>query len=127
MTEFEDVRAACEGLSTEALLRYLIKERFPGETVVTASLRAPSIVALKLVADIDPATPVVFCRPGELFEESETFRKEVVAHLGLTNISETEGAKSGVLPDATDHYERCAKLGQHGLQPFAQLSIIINY
>jgi phosphoadenosine phosphosulfate reductase len=106
MTEFEGVRAACEGLSTEALLRYLIKEHYAGETVVTASLRAPSIVVLKLVADIDPATPVVFCRPGELFVESETFRKEICTRLGLTNTRETEGAKSGVLPDAADHYER---------------------
>lgn len=106
MTEFEDVRGACEGLSTKALLRYLIEERFPGQTVVTASLRAPSVVVLKLVADIDPATPIVFCRPGELFEESETYRDQIVARLGLTRISITEGAKSGVLPDAADHYER---------------------
>jgi len=106
MADFEDVRAACEGLSTQELLRYLIKERFPGETVVTASLRAPSIVVLKMVADIDPATPVVFCRPGEVFEESEAFRKEVVERLGLTRVKQTEGGKSGVLPDASDHYER---------------------
>lgn len=106
MTDFDDVRAACEGLSTEELLRYLITERFPGETVVTASLRAPSIVVLKMVADIDPATPVVFCRPGEVFAESEAFRKEIVERLGLTNVKQTEGGKSGVLPDASDHYER---------------------
>lgn len=106
MEDFEELRAACEGLPTEALLRYLITERFPDGTVVTASLRAPSIVVLKLVADIDPATPIVFCRPGELFEESEKYRQEIVAHLGLKSISVTEGAKSGVLPDAADHYER---------------------
>lgn len=106
MTEFDDVRTACEGLSTEELLRYLIKDRFPGETVVTASLRAPSVVVLKMIADIDPTTPILFCRPGELFDESEDFRKEIVKRLGLTNTRETEGGKSGLLPDAADHYER---------------------
>ena len=74
MTEFDEIREACEDLSTEGLLRYLIKDRFPGMTVVTASLRAPSIVVLKMIADIDPGTPVMFCRPGQLFEESEAHR-----------------------------------------------------
>lgn len=103
---YDDVRAACEGLPTEELLRYLIAERFPDRCIVTASLRAPSLVALKLVAGIDPATPVLFCRPGELFEESEAFRKRIVELLGLTNTQETEGGKLGELPDASDHYER---------------------
>lgn len=106
MIDIEDLRETCRDLSTEALLRYLIKDRFPGMTIVTASLRAPSIVVLKMVADIDPETPVVFCRPGELFEESEAHRAELVEKLGLKRVSETEGGKSGILPDASDHYER---------------------
>lgn len=106
MTTFDDVRAACEGLSTPALLRYLLKERFPGRTIVTASLRAHSIVVLKMVAEIDPATPVLFCRPGDLFSESEEYRSRIVELLGLTSTRQTEGGKSGILPDASDHYER---------------------
>ena len=106
MIDIEELREASKDLSTEALLRYLIKDRFEGMTVVTASLRAPSIVVLKMVADIAPDTPIVFCRPGELFEESESHRAELVQKLGLTRVSETEGGKSGVLPDASDHYER---------------------
>lgn len=131
MTEFDDVRAACEGLSTQALLRYLIEERFPGQTVITASLRAPSIVVLKLVADIDPATPIVFCRPGELFEESESYRDQIVARLGLTHIAITEGAKSGILPDAADHYERMWAEYKGGLGHVHELvhlnDIMVNY
>lgn len=106
MTEFNEIREACEDLSTEGLLRYLIKDRFPGMTIVTASLRAPSIVVLKMIADIDPDTPVMFCRPGELFAESEAHRAEIVKLLGLTHVTQTEGGKSGMLPDASDHYER---------------------
>lgn len=106
MTDIQELRETCKDLSTAEMLRYLIKDRFPGMTVVTASLRAPSIVVMKMVADIDPDTPVVFCRPGELFEESEEHRAEIVELLGLTHVTETEGGKSGVLPDAADHYER---------------------
>lgn len=106
MIDIEELREASKDLSTEELLRFMIKDRFAGMSVVTASLRAPSIVVLKMVADIDPDTPIVFCRPGELFEESEAHRAELVQKLGLTHVSETEGGKSGVLPDASDHYER---------------------
>ena len=70
MTDIDDLREACRDLSSEALLHYLIEDRFPAMTVVTASLRAPGIVVLKMIADIDPDTPVMFCRPGDLFEES---------------------------------------------------------
>ncbi len=106
MSDFEELRRTCEPLSTRELLHHLITERFAGSIVVTASLRAPSIVVLKLVADIDPATPIVFCRPGDLFEESESYRNEIVTKLGLTNTRETEGGQAGVLPDASDHFER---------------------
>ena len=60
MPVLESLRAAVEGCTPEQLLRLLITDRFPGRTVITASLRAPSIVVLKMVADIDPVTPVVF-------------------------------------------------------------------
>lgn len=115
MTIFDEIRTTCEGLSTEALLRYLVAERYPGKTVVTASLRAPSIVVLKMVAGIDPSTPVLFCRPGELFDESEAYRRRMVELLGLTNTRETEGGKSGILPDTSDHYERMWAEYRNGL------------
>ncbi len=106
MTLYDEIRKACEGLETEDLLRYLIQERFPGRTVVTASLRAPSIVVLSLVAAIAPETPIVFCRPGDLFDESRAFRDRLIKRLGLTNVGETAGGEAGILPDAADHYER---------------------
>ena len=56
----------------------LIEEKFAEKTLVTASLKAPSVVVLKLVADIDPATPVVFSIPGFQFLESGVYRKRIV-------------------------------------------------
>ncbi|MEM7221780.1 MAG: phosphoadenosine phosphosulfate reductase family protein [Pseudomonadota bacterium] len=105
MTVFEDISAISPELTTEELLRYLIKERFPGKTVVTASLKARSVVVLKLVADIDPTTPVVFCTRGFRFPESAVHRQRVVEQLGLTNVSQSEGSELEVRPGDHDHCE----------------------
>ncbi len=68
------------------MLRELLTKWFPGEVAVTASLRAPSIVALKIISDIDPSTPVIFCHPRQVFPESQNYRGEIVDLLGLTNV-----------------------------------------
>jgi len=106
MSVFQDIRSISPDLSTPDLLRFLITERFPGETLVTASLKAPSVAVLKLVADIDPATPVVFCVRGFQFPESVEYRKRIVDLLGLENVSQCNGGEVDVLPGDHDHYER---------------------
>ena len=106
MSVFQDIRSVSPDLSTSDLLRFLIKEKFAGKTLVTASLKAPSVVVLKLVADIDPATPVVFSIPGFQFPESGVYRKRIVELLGLENVSQTKGGEVEVLPGDYDHYER---------------------
>ncbi len=106
MSVFQDIRSESPDLSTPDLLRFLIQERFAGKTLVTASLKAPSVVVLKLVADIDPATPVVFCVRGFAFPESGVYRKRIVELLGLENVSQTKGGEVEVLPGDYDHCER---------------------
>ncbi len=106
MTVYQDIRSISPDLSARDLLRHLILDRFPGKTLVTASLKAPSLVVLKMVADIDPATPVVFCRRGFQFPESRTYRERIVDLLGLENISQSTGGEVEVLPGDIDHCER---------------------
>jgi len=106
MSDYQDIRSASPDLSTPELLRFLITEKFPRETVVTASLKAPSVVVLKMVADIDPATPVVFCQRGFQFPESKAYRERIVDLLGLEHVSETRGGELEVLPGDLDHFER---------------------
>ena len=105
MSVFEDIRSASGDLSTPDLLRLLIKERFPENILVTASLKAPGVAVLKLVADIDPATPVVFCTRGFQFPASLEYRERIVDLLGLTNVSLTQGHEVNVLPGDHDHCE----------------------
>ena len=101
-----EIRKISVDLNTPDLLRHLIEERFAGEVVVTASLIASSIVVLKMVADIDPATPVIFCHRPPVFEESVEYRAEIVRRLGLTNISMSEGREPDVRPGDSGHCER---------------------
>ncbi len=106
MSLLQEIRSVSPGLSTPELLRFLIQDRFPGKTVATASLRAPSIVVLKMVADVDPACPVVFCHPGHLFPESLAYRERIVQQLGLTEVSTSSGREVEVVPGDQDHFER---------------------
>jgi phosphoadenosine phosphosulfate reductase len=105
MPNLEPIRAATEGRAPEELLRFLIEERFPGKIVVTASLRAPSIVVLKMVADIDPSTPVVFCRRGTPFPESAAYHDAIVSLLGLSNVTITAGHERQTRRGDYDHCE----------------------
>ena len=94
MTVYQDIRAISADLGAADLLRHLILERFPGKTVVTASLKAPSIAVLKMVADIDPTTSVVFCQRGFQFAESRDYRDRIVALLGLKSVGQATGGET---------------------------------
>ncbi len=106
MSVYQDIRSVSPDLSTPDLLRFLIAEKFAGKTLVTSSLKAPSVVVLKLVADVDPTTPVVFCARGFEFPESTAYRARIVELLGLENVSQTKGGEVEVQPNDSDHCER---------------------
>ncbi len=107
MDLLQELRDATDGLPTAQMLRYLLKERFPGEVVVTASLKAPSIVTLQMISDIDPSTPVIFCHPQQVFPESETYRAEIIGLLGLSNVKVVTRSDP---PTEKRPYERCERL-----------------
>ena len=99
MSLLKDVRSVTAELSTVDMLRFLITEKFPGKTAVTASLRAPSLVVLKMAADIDRAIPVVFCHPGHLFPESLAYRERIVDLLPGRGLVVPRGVWHRVLVD----------------------------
>lgn len=59
---------------------------FPGRVAVTSSFGAESAVLLDLVAQVDPALPVVFLDTGELFDETLDYRYALERRLGLSNV-----------------------------------------
>lgn len=64
-----------------------ICDLFPRRIALVSSFGADSAVLLHMVAAIDPATPVIFIDTGHLFTETLAYRDELVAMLGLVNVS----------------------------------------
>ena len=65
-----------------AALRAVGRERL----AVVSSFGTESAALLKLVAEVDPAIPVVFLDTGWLFEETLAYRDELIARLGLRDV-----------------------------------------
>ena len=82
-----------------ATLNDALREASPAE-VIAAALRAvgrdrlalvssfgtESAALLKVMADVDPAIPVIFLDTGWLFEETLAYRDTLIAALGLTDV-----------------------------------------
>jgi phosphoadenosine phosphosulfate reductase len=65
-----------------AALRAVGRERL----AVVSSFGTESAALLKVMADVDPAIPVVFLDTGWLFEETLAYRDTLVATLGLRDV-----------------------------------------
>jgi phosphoadenosine phosphosulfate reductase len=76
----------CMRLDGGALLARAITRDFAGRIAVVSSFGAESAVLLAQVADINPATPVLFVDTGQHFAETLAYRDALVARLGLTGV-----------------------------------------
>ncbi|WP_114394161.1 phosphoadenylyl-sulfate reductase [Oleisolibacter albus] len=77
-----------------ALLRLLLTEVFPGRLALVSSFGTESAVLLHMLAQADPAAPVLFINTGKLFGETQRYRRQLVERLGLTGVREI-GPESG--------------------------------
>jgi phosphoadenosine phosphosulfate reductase len=105
MSPVEELRELARKMDTLMFLRFLIAERFAQRTVVTCSLRGRSIVLLKMISEVDPSTPIVFCHAPELYPESQDYRSKLVSRLGLSDIREPADDEDGPVPGDCDHSE----------------------
>ncbi|WP_430396167.1 phosphoadenylyl-sulfate reductase [Ferrovibrio sp.] len=74
------------GLPATDMLRAAIDELFPGRIALVSSFGADAAVLLHLVAQVNPATPVLFIDTGKLFDETLAYREQLTAQLGLTDL-----------------------------------------
>ncbi len=82
-----DLRGAYGQLDGLALLRAVLREGpLKGRTALVSSFGAESAVLLDMVATVDPRTPVIFLDTGKLFEETQDYRVELAALLGLEDV-----------------------------------------
>ena len=66
----------------EAALKTVGREHL----ALVSSFGTESAALLKVMADVDPAIPVVFLNTGWLFEETLAYRDMLIATLGLTDV-----------------------------------------
>lgn len=78
-----------------ALLRHAIMERFRGRIAVVSSFGTDSAALLALVAEIDPATPVLFLDTDKHFPETLAYRDALTRRLGLSDVRD-------IRPDTVD-------------------------
>ena len=67
-------------------LRRAILQDHPGRIAVVSSFGAESAVLLALVAEIDPATPVLFVDTKQHFAETLAYRDTLTRQLGLRDV-----------------------------------------
>ncbi len=82
-----------------ALLCRAINSDHAGRIAVVSSFGAESAVLLALVAEIDPATPILFVDTRQHFPETLAYRDALIRTLGLTGVR-TIGARESELANA---------------------------
>lgn len=78
-----------------ALLRCVVLEEFPGRIAVVSSFGVESALILSMVAEVDPATPVIFLETGKHFPETLAYRDSLSRRLGLRDVR-------SIAPDAVE-------------------------
>jgi len=95
------------------VLNHALRDAPPEEIVATAlravgrdrlalvsSFGTESAALLKVMADVDPAIPVIFLDTGWLFAETLAYRDSLIALLGLRDVRSVKPSQAAV--DATD-------------------------
>jgi len=91
------------GVDAASMLRAVLHEGLAGKVAVVSSFGAESAVLLDLVAQADPATPVIFVDTLKMFPETLAYRDALAERLGLTDLRiETPDPAVLAARDATD-------------------------
>jgi phosphoadenosine phosphosulfate reductase len=123
-TEIARLRRRYGHLDAQSFLRAMIEREFRGRIAAVSSFGAESAVILALIAEIDPATPVIFLDTGWHFAETIAYRDRLAGLLGLTNLRSVTPATAdlqredrdnrlhGVDPDRCCHIRKVLPLGR---------------
>lgn len=80
------LNAEFAGLTAQQILGRLLRGNVAGRVAVVSSFGAEAACLLKLVADKDPATPVVFLDTRKHFAETLTYVDDLMDQLGMTTL-----------------------------------------
>ena len=77
---------ALRGASPAEVIETALKTVGRDKLALVSSFGTESAALLKVMADVDPAIPVVFLDTGWLFEETLAYRDALIARLGLRDV-----------------------------------------
>jgi phosphoadenosine phosphosulfate reductase len=84
--QLKKMLAKASDRDAHGILELALTGELAGKTAVVSSFGAESAVLLKLVADIDPNTPIIFLNTGKLFGETLRYRDRLQDMLGLGDV-----------------------------------------
>ena len=112
------------GASAQTIIAAVCRDQFVGSPAALSSFGAESAVLLALMADVNPAVPVLFLDTHKLFPETIEYRDTLIYRLGLTAVRSLSALPdeihaedpSGYLhlvdPDACCHLRKTVPLAQ---------------
>lgn len=83
--DLEKINKEFESKKPEEIIRWAIQE-FPGKIAASSAFGPESGVLLHMIAQIDPATPVLFLETGYHFPETLAYKNQLKELLGLKNV-----------------------------------------
>ena len=89
----EELDRALRDASPAEIIAAALKTVGRDKLAVVSSFGTESATLLKVMADVDPAIPVIFLDTGWLFEETLAYRDTLVATLGLKDVRSIKPAE----------------------------------
>ncbi len=84
--ELSQVKARYGHLTGPELIAAIAFQVVPGRFAIISSFGSESAALLHMAAKVDRSLPVIFLDTGKLFPETEAYRTDLCAHLGLTGV-----------------------------------------
>jgi phosphoadenosine phosphosulfate reductase len=89
----EDLDRALRDASPSEIIATALKTVGRDRLALVSSFGTESAALLKVMADVDPAIPVIFLDTGWLFEETLAYRDTLIATLGLRDVRSIKPAE----------------------------------
>lgn len=100
--------AAWRDAPAEDVLRAMVEDEFPGRTALLSSFGAEAAVALHILSQVAPDTPVLFLDTGMHFGQTLPYRDALAGRLGLTDVRTIGPADARDVDPAGDLWRRDA-------------------
>jgi len=98
----EELDRALRDASPAEIVAAALKTVGRDQLALVSSFGTESATLLKVMADVDPAIPVIFLDTGWLFEETLAYRDTLIARLGLTDVRSIKPAEETLTREDPD-------------------------